>query len=106
MLNGEVINSLAFADDVVLVASTKRSLEDSCLDRMRAFSPTANAAKCAMVATVTDDKRKTFYVEPVQFLSVEGSVVPALNGQETYRYLGVMVGASAAAERDTLGQEL
>ena len=56
VLNGEVISSLAFADDVVLVDSTKRSLENSCkafLDRMRAFSPTANAAKCATIATVT-----------------------------------------------------
>ena len=33
-------------------------------------------------------------------------MVPALNVQETYRYLGVLVGASAAAERYTLGQEL
>ena len=76
------------------------------LDRMRAFGPTANPAKCATLATVTDDKKKTFYVDPVPFLSVEGSVVPALNVQETYRYLGVMIGASAEAERHTLGQEL
>ena len=109
MLNGEVISSLAFADDVVLIASTKRGLEDSSkafLDRMLAFGPVANPAKCATLATVTDGKRKTFYVDPVPFLTVEGAVVHALSVQETYRYLGVMVGATAAAERHTLGQEL
>ena len=107
VLNGEVISSLAFADDVVLIASTKRGLEDSCkafLDRMRAFGPEANPAKCATLATVTDGKRKTFYVDPTPFLTVAWAVVPALNVQETYRYLGVMVGASA--ERHALGVEL
>ena len=82
VLNGEVISSLAFADDVVLIASTKRGLEDSCkafLDRMRAFGPVANPAKCATLATVTDGKRKTFYVDPTPFLTVAGAVVPALN---------------------------
>ena len=109
VLNGEVIRSLAFADDVVLIASTKRGLEDSCkafLDRMRAFGPIANPAKCATLATVTDGKRKTFYVDPTPFLTVAGAVVPALNVHETYRYLGVMVGATASAERHTLGAEL
>ena len=109
VLNGEVISSLAFADDVVFIASTKRGLEDSCkafLDRMRAFGPIANPAKCATLATVTDSKRKTFYVDPNPFLTVAGTVVPALNVQETYRYLGVMVGATASAERHTLGAEL
>ena len=79
VLNGEVISSLAFADDVVLIASTKRGLEDSCkafLDRMRAFGPVANPAKCATLATVTDGKRKTFYVDPTPFLTVAGAVVP------------------------------
>ena len=71
---------------------------------MRAFGPVANPAKCATLATVTDGKRKTFYVDLVPFLAVEGSVVLALNVQETYCYLGVMVGA--AAECHTLGQEL
>ena len=77
MLNGEVISSLAFADDVVLIASTKRGLEDSCkafLDRMRAFGPVANPAKCATLATVTDGKRKTYYVDPVPFLTVEDTI--------------------------------
>ena len=109
MLNGEVISSLAFADDVVLIASTKRGLEDSYkafLDRMRAFGPVANLAKCATLATVTDGKRKTFYVDPTPFLTITGAVVPALNVQEIYRYLGVMVGAAASAERHTLGAEL
>lgn len=92
-MGGALINSLAFADDVLLISATKWGLqtslglvEDTAGDQGLAF----NARKCSVLSIVPAGKQKKFkiIVTPT-FQLRDGSLLPQLSTTAEWRYLGV-----------------
>ncbi len=101
------IQSLAFADDVVLIASTKQGLQEavgSFLGEMELSGPVANPGKCATLVILADGKNKRHFVDPEACIRIGGELVPALSVVNSYKYLGVKVGAMT--QSGTCGEEL
>lgn len=88
--SGEVVLCLAFADDVILVASSRKGLLEqvatleACL---QLGGPELNARKSATLEIMADGKAKK-WVFP--FLQVGGKDVRAMGVNDTYKYLGLL----------------
>lgn len=106
-LGGRAHGYLAFADDVVLLASTRIGLEAS----LRAMTSAAAAlglevgpSKCASVGVVADGKNKTWFQDKIR-LHAGGEEIRSLGPEDFYKYLGSRVGAAwASGPSHLLGQ--
>lgn len=86
------VNAAAFADDMLLFASTPRGLQqsiDHCTEFLSKCGLKVNAAKCFTVAlrNVPHDKKTVVDAETV-FLC-QGNALPALKRSDQWRYLGI-----------------
>lgn len=96
-LNGEKIQCLAFADDLVLVAKSRvglQSLTDLVTGHLAVGGLKPNPAKCAAMAITIDGKRKRYLCDARPFLKVSGQVVASLDANGVYKYLGIPFSAS------------
>ena len=101
MMNGHHFQVMAFADDMVLVASTTRGLQtqtDVVLGVLGAGGLLPNAGKCATLAIISDGCNKRWLCDPTPRLTIGGVVVPALTVQGSYKYLGVRMAATGKVE--------
>lgn len=85
------LNALAFADDLVVAASTPEGLQ-SLLDNTTSFLETCglslNAAKCISISIVGQPKQKKTIIRQLEF-KVHGRPIPALKSTDRFRYLGI-----------------
>lgn len=96
------LNCMAFADDVVLWAETACGLQ-TLLDQFAgnlglgglkiSVGPTG---KSASLHLVVDRKRKAWYVDARQRLSLYEKDVPAMGASDAYKYLGIRVHAKGS----------
>jgi len=92
-MGGTLVDSLAFADDVLLISATKWGLqtslglvEDMARDQGLAF----NAQKCSVLSIVPAGKQKKFKIQVAPtFRLRDGSFLPQLSTTAEWRYLGV-----------------
>lgn len=95
-LGRTVVNAIAFADDVILVAETPRGLRQACdafTKRLEVTGLKVNPAKCATLTLVPsgrDGKIKTVG----EVYSLAGTALPALTVSSLWRYLGVSFAGS------------
>ena len=91
--HGSTISCLAYADDLVIIARSRHALQkllDEASDGATILGFSYRPDKCASISLVTDGKR-TVRTEVNEFL-VQGTRVPPLENEESYRYLGVPIG--------------
>ena len=100
-LNEHLFQVLAFADDLVLVASTAMGLQaqtDVVLGVLGKGGLLPNPRKCSTLAILSDGKHKRWLCDPTPRLTIGVNLVPALNVQETYKYLGIQMAATGKVE--------
>lgn len=102
-MNGKIFNCVAYADDIILVASTKRGLQDaidaltSCL---ASFGLKTNHEKSSTLSLVPSGKEKKIKViEESQFV-IDGVHLHAIGVIETWKYLGIMFSGSKTSGRE------
>ncbi|KAL5509882.1 hypothetical protein EMCRGX_G005322, partial [Ephydatia muelleri] len=97
-LSGSVLeidhyNSLTYADDVCVMASTKEGLQ-SLLDQCKEFAEwaglTYNVKKCGSLCLINESH---IYVDHLFTPHLGTELIPALSWEERYRYLGCPTGA-------------
>ena len=93
-LAGYTINSLAYADDICVTASSKTELQ-SLLNHCYEFAEWAglvfNAGKCGSLCLVNQAPR--IYVDHLFTPLLGTEAIPALTWEERYKYLGCPTGA-------------
>lgn len=94
MVNGVRFQYFAFADDIVLTASSRVGLQlaiDTLMEEALKVGLRPGPAKCATLTILADKKRKTWYTDPQHFL-VNGERIRALDARDFYKYLGAQMG--------------
>lgn len=108
MGNGEKLTHLAFADDVVLLARTqeglKRQVNAYCTE-LGKMGLSINPKKCATVHIKWQGGRanQRWVCSPRTLLSIGDTAIPPLTISDTYKYLGVRIGASGTAVGSLVG---
>ena len=104
---GTTVSSLAYADDLCLIGTTKDGIA-SMLRTTANFLSWAglqlNPSKCGSLSMINNRKRK--YVEPFEPDIGNGHTIPALKWEDTYKYLGVLLGRERKGSLDTLANEM
>lgn len=103
-LGATKINSLLFADDVVLLAQTAEGLQanvNNFTEGLGRFGMRLNISKCAAVHIRHNRKRKRWYVAKEPKIRVIGKQVRNLLIGESYRYLGCRVSSSGGGTQET-----
>lgn len=102
-LEGEVtLSSLLFVDDSILAAESRVGLQrnvDLFTSAMRRAGLEMNASKSAVLSVVRHGGRKTYCIDSEPFLRIDETLVQSLSATDSYKYLGVSLGAV----KDTLG---
>lgn len=86
-----VINCLAYADDLILLATTRKGLlsQTRALERsLETGGLVLNVAKSATLEIKVDGKAKKWVACEAPFLTIGGKPVQAIGVDESYRYLG------------------
>ena len=93
-LAGHSVNSLAYADDVCVLATSKADLQE-VLDKCKGFANWAglvfNTRKCGSLCLVNHTSR--LHVDHLYNPSLGSEAIPALSWEERYKYLGCPVGS-------------
>ena len=102
---------LAFADVLVLFASTKAGLQrqiDLVVKAMAKCGLQLNPIKCAMLGIVADTRRKKAMTETKNIAKINGIAVPAIQPGESYKNLGLHVTSARtfAKLEEKLNQQL
>lgn len=92
-----VIQSLMFADDTVLLATTKAGLQrqiDQFANGLARFGMSLNAKKSATLSILRTVKNRSplMYVDASPSFKYSGETFPALDSTGTYKYLGIKIG--------------
>lgn len=90
-LGGSRVNCLAFADDLILCASTTRGLQlllDKTADFLMSCGLTINADKSKTISIRGLGKEKKTLIQDTKF-SIHGRPLPALSRVEKWKYLGI-----------------
>lgn len=104
-VDGAHLNVLAFADDIVLLASTKEGLQ-SLIDRVVDFlgdcGLDANAGKCVTLAVKTIPKQKKTVIDSSCKFKINNIQIPTLTATSEWTYLGVTFGADGVRCHDVM----
>lgn len=90
-LGGTNIKYLAFADDIVLVVTTRVGLTaalEILLEEAGRLGLEPGLQKCATLGIIGDRARKTWYQDISPFW-YQGTKIPVIKTGEVYRYLGI-----------------
>lgn len=91
--HGASISCLAYADDLVVLARSQRALQcllDQASDGATILGFSFRPDKCASLSLSA--RRKLATITVVNDFLIQGSHIPALENEESYRYLGVPIG--------------
>jgi Reverse transcriptase (RNA-dependent DNA polymerase) len=91
------VNSLAFADDIVLISRTFEGLQDlmtTTTDFLRKRGMSINPDKSVFLGIELDGKRKRMYQVREASVTVDGKKLKVLDPRNVFKYLGVTFSAS------------
>ena len=86
------ISHMTFADDLVLFAKDDVMMQyqvDHVLFRLIQCGLNVNKSKCAIFNIIINPQKKQWICNP----SIDNSTIKALNIEDTYRYIGINIGA-------------
>ena len=104
---GEKISWMAFADDLVILASSRATLQElitTITDRLERVGLAMNGDKCKSLSLMADGKRKRTYVDTSQKLYIGKEMVDSMSITDYYTYLGIGNGARGV-KRENLHHE-
>ena len=90
-----IISHIAFADDLVLFAKDDAMMQyqvDHVLFRLTQCGLNVKNSKCATLNIIINPKKKQWICNQYSFISIDNSIIKALNIEDTYRYLGFNIG--------------
>ena len=106
MITEEVgITEGLFADDKFLAAEGSLALQyqvDRVIPRYKKCGLQMNTSKCKTIIIKYNAQTKRYMVNPNPVIKINGEVVPAVSLEETYKFLGVKLGAGTLKHKDTL----
>lgn len=101
-LNGMLFNCIAYADDIILIASTKRGLQasiDVLTSCLASFGLETNIEKSSTLSMVPSGRdKKVKVIEESQF-AVDGTPLRAIGILDTWKYLGIYFAGSEKSDR-------
>ena len=106
MITEEVgITEGLFADDKFLAAEGSLALQyqvDRVIPRYKKCGLQMNTSKCKTIIIKYNAQTKRYMVNLNPVIKINGEVVPAVSLEETYKFLGVKLGAGTLKHKDTL----
>ena len=106
-IDGTKVNVLAFADDLVLVASTEVGLQkliDTTADFLYTCGLEANAGKCVTIAMRNVPKQKKTVIDQKCSFNIRGTKMYALKRSDDWKYLGLHFTPEGRAIVEVRGQ--
>nr|AFO19997.1 R2 protein [Lepidurus couesii] len=100
--DGLKINCLAYADDLILVASSRAGLKtllNIVAEHLSLRGLDLNAAKCHGLSIIASGKAKTTYVSAADSLDLDGQPIKNLGVLDTWTYLGIPFSHLGRAEK-------
>lgn len=100
----QVCNAIAFADDLILAASTRRGLEILLRLASEGLAHSGlrlNPAKCRTISLKGQPKQKTLVLEQTEFY-IDGNPVPTTTRADSFNYLGVPFDSTGRAINDMM----
>ena len=91
-MDGHCFSCLGFADDLIMIASTKDGLQeqtDDILDCLKLGGLNPNPRKCRSLSIVGDGKNKRWLCDQRVYLRIGDETAQALNADDVYKYLGI-----------------
>lgn len=92
-IEGLKLNNMAFADDLVLLASTENGLQ-TLIDRVASYlgkiGLEANAGKCATLSFKNVPKQKKSVIDAKCRFKINGTLILALQRTDEFKYLGIL----------------
>ena len=91
-MDGHCFSCLGFADDLIIIASTKDGLQeqtDDILDCLKLGGLSPNPMKCRYLSIDGDGKNKPWLCDKRVYLSIADEKAQALNVDGVYKYLGI-----------------
>lgn len=92
-LLGGNVNALAFADDLVLLASTKEGLQDTMdgvVRDMALYSLSPIPAKCLALSLVPSGRDKKMKTITSRTFRISGCYIPQIGVMDTWKHLGIV----------------
>jgi len=103
--DGLEVKSLAYADDLAIASSSEEDIK-VMLARLEEFTSWAhlrfNVAKCASLSTTYQGGKRVVLQSSFQ---LQGQDIPAMEWEDRYRHLGVLLGPNPEACLDKLADE-
>lgn len=86
------VNALSYADDIMLIASTKQGLQklmDTFASELAKFGLLVNPSKCSILSIVPDGKNKKFKVLTEPQFHIGEEMIKQINVLDVWKYLGI-----------------
>lgn len=90
--NGAIINCIAYADDIILVAMTQNGLQtliDVLTSELASFGLQTNIGKSSTISIVPSGKQKKVKVITEPKFKVSGQYLRAIGVEDIWKYLGI-----------------
>ena len=92
-MGDKLINALGYADDIVLLSSTRVGLQENLTRLHAAFVRNGleiNAKKTGVLSMVASGRDKKVKVDTTPYFTVGGALIPQRSPVEVWTYLGCM----------------
>lgn len=103
-LNGKIFNCIAYADDIILVASTKMGLQrliDAIEEELKGFGLEINGNKSATLSLVPSGRDKKVKILTDPMFKANNQPLKAIGIMDTWKYLGIRFVGSKVDKSDT-----
>lgn len=90
--NGVIVNCIAYADDIILIAETKpglQSLIDVLTTELASFGLQTNIGKSSTISMIPSGRQKKIKVITEASFLVAGQLLRAIGVMDVWRYLGI-----------------
>jgi hypothetical protein len=98
---GHKVSILDFADNLVLAAQTGPRLQrltERVITGLSENGLEPNPGKCRTVAVRVDKHANKWFLDSTDYLSIGNAIVPALQPEDSYKYLSILVSSTGLGQ--------